>query len=55
MFYTLDKDILRSINDNKLSFLLEKQHYVGEYTIASTKDINVHVMNKFSLERIINV
>ena len=55
MFYTLDKDILRSINDNKLSFLLEKQHYVGEYTLASTKDINVHVMNKFSLGRIINV
>ena len=55
MFYTLDRDILQSIDNNNLLFLLEKQHFVGEYTLASTKDINVHVMNKFSLERNINV
>lgn len=53
MYYTLDKDILRSIEDNKLSFLVGKEDRVGEYILAGTKDLNVHVMNKFSLERLL--
>lgn len=51
MYYTLDRDILQTINDNALNFLLEKQNMNGQYICAKTQDQNVHVMNKFSLER----
>lgn len=54
MFYTLDRDIVKTIKDNSLTFLLQKENYVGEYILASTKDCNVHVMNKFSLGELIN-
>jgi hypothetical protein len=54
MFYTLDKDIVKTIKDNSLTFLLEKENCTGEYILASTKDCNVHVMNKFSLGELIN-
>jgi len=50
-FYTADKDILWKLNDDKMMFLVEKKDYVGEYTPVSTQGMNVHVMNKFSLER----
>ena len=52
--YSIDKDILWKINDTELTFLVEKKDYLGEYTIVKTKNQNVHVMNKFSLERIIH-
>jgi|TARA_E500000081_G_scaffold124869_1_gene131176 hypothetical protein len=54
MFYTLDRDIITKIKNNTLTFLLQKEKYNGEYVLASTKDINVHVMNKFSLGELIN-
>lgn len=53
-FYTIDKDILWDIRDNKMTFLVEKKDYLGEYTAISTDNQNIHVMNKFSLERIID-
>jgi hypothetical protein len=52
--YTIDKDILLNINNDKMTFLVEKKDYLGEYTLVKTKAQNVHVMNKFSLDRIIN-
>ena len=55
LYYTLDRDILQKINDSKLVFLLQKEKVHNEYILASTKDMNVHVMNKFSLERLLNV
>jgi hypothetical protein len=51
MFYTLDKDILLKINKSSLTFLVEKQKVLGEFTGLKTKDLDVHVMNKFSLLR----
>lgn len=54
LLYTLDKDLLWKINDTHLMFLIEKDKYLGEYTAITTKDQTVHVMNKFSLERIID-
>ena len=54
MFYTLDRDFIKKINDNTLTFLLQKEKYDGEYILASTKDCNVHIMNKFSLGELIN-
>ena len=55
LYYTLDRDILHKIDKNKLVFLLQKENIHGEYILSSTKDMNVHVMNKFSIERLLNV
>jgi hypothetical protein len=54
MFYTLDRDIIKTINDTSLTFLVEKEKYTGEYILASTDECNVHVMNKFSLGELID-
>lgn len=51
MYYTLDRDKLCIMKDTELQFLLAKENKNGEYILAKTKDQNVHVMNKFSLER----
>lgn len=52
--YSIDRDLLWNLVDDEMTFLVEKKDYLGEYTILKTKGHNVHVMNKFSLERIIN-
>jgi len=54
LFYTTDKDILHEINDRTFLFLIEKENYLGEYTPIRFKNHNIHVMNKFSLGRIID-
>ena len=54
MTYCTDKDLLISIEDDKLKFLIEKENYIGEYTLAKTQGIDVHVMNKLSLCRCID-
>jgi hypothetical protein len=53
MSYVLDKDILLDISNDKMKFLVEKQYHFGEYTLAKTTGLDVHVMNKFSLSRFI--
>jgi len=53
LYYTIDKDVLLKHNDTTLTFLVEKEKYKGEYTFMKTKDISVHVMNKFSVSRVI--
>jgi len=55
LYYSLDRDILSKMQNEQLTFLLEKENIHGEYTLASTNNMNVHVMNKFSLDRLINV
>jgi hypothetical protein len=54
MIYTKDTDILISAEDNIMKFLIEKKNYLGEYTVAKTKGLDVHVMNKLSLSRYID-
>lgn len=54
LFFTTDKDILWDKTKDGLFMLLEKEEYLGEYTAAHWKKQNLHVMNKFSLERYIN-
>lgn len=54
LYYISDRDLLWELKDNNMLFLVEKKNHVGEYTILSTTDLSVHVMNKFSLERIID-
>ena len=54
MIYSKDKDVLVDMKQGKLKFLMEKKNYSGEYIIAKTTNLDVHVMNKFSLSRFID-
>jgi hypothetical protein len=54
MYYSLDKDFLVSTNNEKLKFLLSKKDYPGEYTLAKTSGLDIHIMNKQSLIRMID-
>jgi len=45
---------LWSMKDDKMMFLVEKKDYLGEYTAIKTKGQTIHVMNKSSLNRIID-
>ena len=54
MTYIQDKDLLLSIDNTTMKFLVEKEHYLGEYIAAKTQGIDVHVMNKQSLVRFID-
>jgi len=53
-YYTIDKDILWKIENDEMLFLVEKEKYLGEYLPIKTKGNSIHVMNKFSLERVID-
>lgn len=54
IYHSIDKDILIDSEKNNLTFLIEKEKHLGEYTALKTFNINVHVMNKFSLSRLID-
>ena len=54
MNFVLDRDILVDMEGSKMRFLVEKQYYPGEYTLVSTSELDVHVMNKQSLTRFID-
>jgi hypothetical protein len=54
LLYITDQDILWNMNDENMLFLVAKKDYLGEYYAINTKDMNMHVMNKFSLSRIID-
>lgn len=53
-YFTTDRDILWELKDENFLFLIEKKDHLGEYTPLRIKGSNVHVMNKFSLTRIID-
>jgi hypothetical protein len=54
MIYAKDTDVLVSTNDTTMKFLIEKKNYLGEYILAKTQGLDVHVMNKSSLSRYID-
>lgn len=54
LVYAMDTDFLVSTDDTKMKFLVEKQNYMGEYTLVKTTGLDVHVMNKHSLSRYID-
>lgn len=51
MYYIKDQDFLDTIKDDVMTFLVGKKDHLGEYTMLSTKGLNIHVLNKSSLER----
>ena len=54
-YYATDRDICLQIDDSNIKFLTQKKQHLGEYTGVNLNDTNVHIMNKFSLERVIDV
>jgi hypothetical protein len=52
MYYTTDKDVLLELDETVFKFLIEYKN--GQYFPARIADSNVHVMNKFSLNRILD-
>lgn len=53
-YFITDRDIVDNIDNDTMLFLIEKQSHIGQYTGLKTNKQNVHIMNKISLERIIN-
>lgn len=53
LFHTTDRDFCINISQDGISFLLEKSTSSNDFFVCSTKNLNVHVMNKFSLSRCI--
>ena len=53
MTYITDRDLLVDTKNNKMQFLIEKEGHYGEYILAKTSNLDVHVMNKKSLLRFI--
>jgi len=53
-YYTTDKDLLIKHNNTAMTFLVGKKDGPGEYTLLKTDSLNVHVMNKLSLQRVID-
>lgn len=54
MNYIKDRDILLKIVDSKMQFLVEKEKHIGEYIAVKTTDLDIHIMNKSSLTRVID-
>lgn len=54
LYFATDKSVCWEIKDTSILMLLEKDKYKGQYTPMRIKDANLHVMNKFSLNRCIN-
>jgi hypothetical protein len=54
MSFIEDKDILLELKGDAMKFLVQKKDYLGEYTAAKTTRLDMHVMNKPSLLRIID-
>jgi len=52
--YILDTDKLIKIDNDAMTFLIEKQNCLGEYVVAHTNSLDVHVMNKLTLNQIVN-
>lgn len=51
LYFVSDSTVLAGIKDNQLKVLVKD---AGNYNIIKTKELNVHVMNKLSLEKIID-
>lgn len=54
LYYTTDKELLIKHKDTAMTFLVGKEDRPGEYTLLKTDALNVHVMNKLSLQRVID-
>lgn len=53
-FYSIGKDVAIDIDNDEIKMIVQKANRFGEYTCVNLKGSNLHIMNKFSLERIID-
>jgi hypothetical protein len=53
LFYITDRESCFKLNDNYATFLIEKEKNNSNLYFANVSNLNVHIMNKFSLERCI--
>jgi hypothetical protein len=54
LFFITDTDYLLSVEHNKMQFLLRKNHTTTDYYPSAISNTDVHVMNKYSLLRVID-
>ena len=54
LWFTTDSDILMKMEDEKYVFLLDKKDWKGHYIASTISNTNIHIMNKFSLDRAIS-
>ena len=54
LWYSTDRDVCINMDREKFTFLLDKKDWPGHYTVGSIKDANIHIMNKFSLNRLVD-
>ena len=54
MYYVTDKDILIAATNTSCTVLVEKENAMGEYTALKISNVDVHVMNKHSILRVLN-
>lgn len=54
LWFTSDNDVLIKMDKTQYTFLLDKKHWKGHYNVGTIKDANIHILNKFSLERAID-
>ena len=54
LFFTADRDILHSIDNDKFVFLLQNKDSIDTYSPCKFEGNSVHVMNKYTLEEIIS-
>ena len=54
LWFTTDNDVLVKMDNEKYTFLLDKKDWRGHYTLSSIENTNIHIINKFSLDRAIS-
>tara|TARA_B100000470_G_C19791780_1_gene392512 strand:- start:1669 stop:2523 length:855 start_codon:yes stop_codon:yes gene_type:complete len=53
LYYIFDRDLVEDFKDDEFTFLCTLPNDNSNYSVATTKDLNVHVMNKIGLEQLI--
>ena len=54
LWFTTDADILIKMDNESYTFLIDKKDWKGHYNVSKIEDANIHIMNKFSLDRAIS-
>lgn len=55
LHYLTDCDVVLSVTDDYCKTLIQKKNKPSEYVISDIRDVDIHIMNKLALERLINV
>lgn len=53
LWFTTDADVLVKMKEESYTFLIDKKDWLGHYNLAAVNNVNIHIMNKFSLDRAI--